>query len=235
MLTGVLRDIRQDKALPLECVCALVTDFDVVVIGPPLAAALAEWPGEYQVVSSNGTFSPAGGFQMALDFGVKDHKPAARSLVFRMDADMVVYPGFLRRVLDNVEEGKYAYAPVAWSTHKPGTDKAPTPYSGWWRVTGTGMIGFFFSDFMHTAAGKLPLTNRTRYGSEDIQLFLLMSGYVQDSEEPPWATERLLVRRTCAPDLWHIYHPHQKWNQDTFDGRHYRVRRACGRSSWRIC
>ena len=58
-----------------------------------------------------------------------------------MDADMIAYEGLTAHVVDMTVSGKWAFAPIVWSTD----GKAEDWYAGAWRAHGTGMIAFFVS------------------------------------------------------------------------------------------
>jgi hypothetical protein len=58
-----------------------------------------------------------------------------------MDADMIAYEGLTAQVVDMTVSGKWAFAPIVWSTD----GKAEDWYAGAWRAHGTGMIAFFVS------------------------------------------------------------------------------------------
>jgi hypothetical protein len=58
-----------------------------------------------------------------------------------MDADMIAYEGLTQQVVDMTVSGKWAFAPIVWSTSGDPEDW----YAGAWRAHGTGMIAFFVS------------------------------------------------------------------------------------------
>jgi hypothetical protein len=58
-----------------------------------------------------------------------------------MDADMIAYEGLTQQVVDMTVSGKWAFAPIVWSTSGDPKDW----YAGAWRAHGTGMIAFFVS------------------------------------------------------------------------------------------
>ena len=122
-----------------HCVCLAVADYNSGdAVGPPLAAALEDWPFDAFTVNVTGRFSRAGGFQALLNHGAVT-TPADASIIQLMDADMVVYPGFTAQVMQHTRLHKSVFAPIVWST-----DGVPgEPFTGYWRVEGTGMISFF--------------------------------------------------------------------------------------------
>ena len=187
------------RAVDPRCVCLAIANFDDVLSGVPLSRAVEPWPFDVEVLSMKGGFSPAGGFEAVVQKVVKT--PYDKSLIFRIDADMVVYPGFLARVLKNTKLGSRAYAPACWNQHNNETDW----YSGNWRVTGSGMIGFYMEDFKAVTKGtmEMPLNDKNTYGLEDHLLMMMMAKTL------PTYT----VKRDCCNELWHMYHPHSKWER----------------------
>ncbi len=93
-----------------------------------------------------------------------------------------------------------AFAPVCWSANKfTGTAPYDDWYTGDWRSSGTGMIAFYASDF-YAAGGCVPLADRSQYGREDHEFSMMLksSGQVQ-------------LKRSCTPELWHLYHSMALW------------------------
>ncbi len=61
---SVLSDVQSDvNTHPVQCVCMAVADYNDVLSGVPLEAALSDWPYSKAVISLHGAFSRAGGFQ----------------------------------------------------------------------------------------------------------------------------------------------------------------------------
>lgn len=141
-------------------------------------------------------------------------RPADKTIVFEMDADMIAYPGLLANIYEHTREGDSVYCPIVYSTWGNPDDW----YEGAWRNGGTGMIGFFLSDF-HKAGGRVPAADKARspvwwrvrsappltarplssppqttYGDED-DAFL---NYMIKS--------RIKIAHRCETHLWHLFH-----------------------------
>ncbi len=99
-----------------------------------------------------------------------------------------------------------AFAPVVWSTVKNVSD----PTDGYWRSGGTGMISFFVSE-LDAMGGDLPMISRLSWGGEDHKLVK----YLQKKSH-------VRVRRTCTPELWHLFHSKANWGL-AIDGRKIRA------------
>ncbi len=84
--------------------CVAIADYDDVVSGVPVEQALSDWPYSKAVLRLHGQFSRAGGFQRCLDHLVVT--PREKSIAFLVDADMVVYPGFVNRIVQYTKRGK---------------------------------------------------------------------------------------------------------------------------------
>ena len=101
---SVVADVTSPvNQFPVACLCMAVADFNDVVSGPPIDAALEDWPYDKAVVSLHGLFSRAGGHQRVIDHVVTT--PRDKSLVFFVDADMIAYPGLLNRIVGHTEKG----------------------------------------------------------------------------------------------------------------------------------
>ncbi len=331
-----LRSLMLDIASPSNplhprCICAAVTEYTDVLVGPPVQAAMDDWPLDHHVVNVSGHFSrcvlaavghacvvcgllstrciahqasysacacacarvcaswgvcvrvrarvwaspraactlafviadrrdcnsaslccslpthchcgSAGGFQVLLDSVVTT--PPEKSLVFLSDADLIAFPGLIRRLLSVTAQGSFAFAPVLWATDGDAED----PVKGQWRVSGTGMVSFFYSDFKAVIGGRLPMIDRFTYGTttgaealysamtffsrtDVCHSSLCVIGCVVDvcggaatGKEDGALTDKLhhskpgfKVRRECTPELWHLFHAKtQKW-QLSVDG-----------------
>lgn len=174
--------------------CVTVADYNDTPYGPSVDMALADWPLNAHVVPVKGNFSRAGGLQKLLDNVVTT--PPEQSLMFFMDADMIVYPGLVERVVSNSKADGTMFCPIVWST----TGDPEDQYAGKWRSGGTGMIAFYLSDFKR-AGGLMPMADKTTYGKED-------------HEFQVWMRERSGVRmlRDCTPELWHLFHTKRAWS-----------------------
>ena len=73
----------------------------------------------------SGKFSRAGGFQILLDHAIVT--PAHQSIMYFMDADMVVYPGFMQRTL--TYGAFYSRSPRPTSAGRIGPCQYPTPHT----------------------------------------------------------------------------------------------------------
>lgn len=97
-LRTLAADVTSDLSpVNRHCVCSVVADYNDAPFGPSVHEALQDWPFARQVISVSGSFSRAGGMQIAMDVAITT--PPKASLVYFMDADMVAYPGFLQRSL----------------------------------------------------------------------------------------------------------------------------------------
>ena len=104
-IRSVLSDVQSDvNTFPVQCLCIAVADYNDVVSGAPLSAALEDWPYDKAVISLHGNFSRAGGFQRAIDHLVTT--PKTKSMVFFVDADMIAYPGLLNRIVKYTVQGE---------------------------------------------------------------------------------------------------------------------------------
>lgn len=98
------------------------------------------------------------------------------SLVFLVDADMLVRRGFFEEMLEYAVPGKQVFFPIVWSSCY-GADASlfPTNRSwpsgkearGWWRTTGTGMVVTYMKDMYKCGGYGADFVNRGEYGSED--------------------------------------------------------------------
>lgn len=158
--------------------------------------------------------------------------PASESLMFFMDADMIAFPvclrvaslhlcavslaykhddhpplpalqGLLDRVMNKTTPGRFAFAPVCWNQARPleGVDF----HAGDWRFVGTGMMSFYYSDFLE-AGGCIGMAERTSYGKEDGDFAMYMN-----------TKSSAHVHRECAPELWHLWHKKKPWG-NSVDG-----------------
>ncbi len=101
---SVLADVQSPvNKVPVQCLCMAVADYNDVVSGAPIEAALGDWPHDKAVISLKGPFSRAGGFQRCIDHLVTT--PKNESLMFFVDADMIAYPGLLNRILQYTAAG----------------------------------------------------------------------------------------------------------------------------------
>lgn len=92
---------------------------------------------------------------------------------------------------------------VSWSRSRRSQNHNATDwYDGYWRVTGSGMIGFYKSDALALLpGGKFPLDTKNTYGEEDHKLMMAFH-----KKKPGY-----IVFRDCVPELWHLWHRHSKW------------------------
>ena len=104
--------------------------------------------------------------------------------------------------------GRSAYQVGSPSGSMPATGEGGAPqskrssrqwYEGTWRSGGTGMIAFYYSDFLK-AGGCVPMADRTAYGHEDHEFVMLLMNQ-----------GGLSVKRECTPELWHLFHPKNSW------------------------
>lgn len=201
MLRTLLGDLQSpDSTVDPRCVCVTIADYDDVVVGPPVAAALASWPHSYAVRSVKGPFSRAGGLQVLVSSVVVT--PANASLLFVLDADMVAYPGLMRDILAHTTLGATAYAPICWSIVNSTVER-----EGSWRSGGTGMMALYYHDLLLLTNGTLPLANKQSHGREDDALTQVLH-----HGRPGYK-----VTRACCPYLWHLWHSKTLW-QSSYDG-----------------
>ena len=99
-----------------------------------------------------------------------------------------------QRIVNETTLGKAVYIPICWSTHGHPKDYI----DGYWRSNGAGMIAFYRQD-LDSIGGKLPLNEKTEWGSEDAELAVALQRAVG-------------MRRSCAPELWHLYHKKVLWH-----------------------
>jgi len=132
------------------------------------------------------------------------------AIVFVLDADVVV-PENLADIILNVVRPGILIFPVCYSLHKDvllpqkkyKTASAVTTdlgdcanpqgdAQGWWRYTGTGLVGGYISDFKKLGGYSTELG--VCWGGEDTLLFAR-------------ASARASVVRVCIPGLYHQWHP----------------------------
>jgi hypothetical protein len=210
-LERMVRTFAADAESPMspirpQCICMAIADFDDHVVGASVLTALKSWKYDYHVESIKGIpFSRTMGLQRMLNTALTT--PANQSIMYLMDTDMVGYPGMLRYVVQNVKEGRRAYAPVCWDQRPEPGESPVNSTSGRWLIDGSGMMAFFYSDFNKVAGGRLPLLGKLTWGLEDIALTMLFH------------RQRLglSVVRSCCPYLWHLYHEKAAW-KDSEDG-----------------
>ena len=144
--------------------------------GDALMRLLRRFPGDGLAINATRFFD---GYSRAglLSLGMAAVRtPPASTLVFLVDADMLVSRGWVEEMVDRTWPWKQAYLPVVWSAcYGAGADRFPASPEhpsgketrGWWRTTGTGMVVAYLKDIYRCGGYGTDFVTRGEYGSED--------------------------------------------------------------------
>ncbi|XP_038077566.1 chondroitin sulfate synthase 1-like [Patiria miniata] len=149
-----------------------------------------------KILHANGDFSRG----LALDLGASQLPPDA--LMFFVDVDMHISPGFLTRCRLNTIRGRQVYYPVVFGqyspevTYGPGTKPesklAISKETGFFRHYGYGLVCLYNSDLAEVGGLDSSIIG---WGMEDVDLY------------QKFATSNVTIFRAPDPALIHIYHP----------------------------
>ncbi|KNC78727.1 hypothetical protein SARC_08850 [Sphaeroforma arctica JP610] len=190
-------DAAQSTLTNIHCVCMAVADYDDVVVGMTAAEALLEWRekgGSHHIQSLPGTFSRAGAMQGILRDDAKLLTTSEdESLLFVVDTDMALFPGFLDDLVQSTKL-HLGYVPVCYSVNNASDWK-----DGLWRSGGAGMFAAYAADIRRVLGNKFPGAEKKTYGDEDWMIQHALRHYKH---------AHLNTTRHCNPYLWHLPHPH---------------------------
>ncbi|XP_033633691.1 chondroitin sulfate synthase 1-like [Asterias rubens] len=148
------------------------------------------------ILSASGEFSRG----LALDLGASQLPPEA--LMFFVDVDMHISPGFLTRCRLNTIRGKQVYYPAVFGQYstevtygvdvKPESKLAISKETGFFRSYGFGIACMYNSDLIESGGVD---TRIIGWGMEDVDLY------------QKFAASNVTILRAPDPSLIHVYHP----------------------------
>ncbi|KNC78726.1 hypothetical protein SARC_08849 [Sphaeroforma arctica JP610] len=197
-------DAVQARWSSLDCICLAVGNYDDEVTGMSASEALLEWKGSQNIVSLSGNFSRAGSLQSLLTDENKLITTAEdESLLFIVDTDMAMFPGFLDDLVTSTKP-RLGYVPICYSVNDSKNWR-----EGVWRDGGAGMFAAYASDLRRVLNNKFPGANKLTHGEED---------WMIQHELRHNSVDYLNTTRHCSPGLWHLPHPHVSDWTATVDG-----------------
>ncbi|KNC77513.1 hypothetical protein SARC_10026 [Sphaeroforma arctica JP610] len=197
-------DAAQAKTTNAKCVCFGIGDYDDEVSGLTSLEAMEYWKGSHHIASLNGNFSRGGGIERLFKPNSILVTPEEQSILYVMDTDMMVWPGFLDDLILNTQPDM-GTVPVCWSLTDYSIRNNKT--AGWWRHSGKGMWSIYADKLRKATNMTICGSSSKSWGGEDLGM----------QKDLRFAKNPARMKRYCNPYLYHLAHPKVSW-KDSVDG-----------------